>query len=245
MGRPFNSISLLSVNRGDQSRMYSAHGNMELNELLFQFDDLLNSAGKNKIYIEDFINNYLNELNIGAKLTINKIEETAFTIKIKSLETRQNVSLSDLGFGYSQFIPILLKIASLALTNNYGGYSPSILLLEEPEANLHPNFQSKLADLIVDAGAKFNIQFLIETHSEYLIRKLQYLTAKEKIKPEDSVIYYFHDPNNVPEGEEQVKELRINEDGSLTGDFGSGFFDEADRIAIELYRLQRNKTQMN
>jgi hypothetical protein len=43
----------------------------------------------------------------------------------------------------------------------------------------------------------------------------------------------------------RVKKIDINKDGSLTGDFGPGFFDEADKIAIELYRLQRNKTQMN
>jgi predicted ATPase len=91
--------------------------------------------------------------------------------------------------------------------------------------------------MFIDAARTFNIQFIIETHSEYLIRKLQYLTAKGEIKPEDTVIYYFYPPDDVPPGEEQVKRIDIQEDGSLTDDFGRGFFDEADNLAIDLYTL--------
>ena len=58
--------------------------------------------------------------------------------------------------------------------------------------------------MFIETSEKFNIQFFIETHSEYLIRKLQYLTAKKEIKPEDSVIYYFNHPDEVAKGAEQV-----------------------------------------
>ena len=117
-------------------------------------------------------------------------------------------------------------------------YTESTLILEEPEANLHPDFQSKLADVIVEAGKLFNIQFIIETHSEYFIRKLQYLTAKKELLPEHSVIYYFTNPNDLEEGERQVRELKIREDGILDGEFGSGFYDEATRLTVELLKLQ-------
>ena len=106
----------------------------------------------------------------------------------------------------------------------------SLLILEEPEANLHPDFQSKLADVIVSAGKKFNIQFIVETHSEYFIRKLQYLTAKKDILPEHTVIYYFYNPTDIPKGESQVNEINITPNGGLTDSFGTGFFDEATNI---------------
>ncbi|WP_374756318.1 DUF3696 domain-containing protein [Dyadobacter psychrotolerans] len=89
------------------------------------------------------------------------------------------------------------------------------------------------------------MQFIVETHSEYLIRKLQYLTAKKQVKPSDSVIYYFHDPNNVPKGEKQVKKIEILEDGSLSDDFGPGFFDEAANWELELIRLKNAKNRNN
>ena len=141
-------------------------------------------------------------------------------------------TLLDLGFGISQITAILLKITLC---------SESILILEEPEANLHPNFQSKLADMLVDAAKTFDIQFIVETHSEYLIRKLQYLTAKKEIKTEDTLIYYFHHPEYVPTGAQQVKKIEIQTDGSLSSDFGTGFFDEADNLAISLFNLKNRK----
>ena len=108
-------------------------------------------------------------------------------------------------------------------------------MIEEPEANLHPNFQSKIADLIIDSAWKFNNQFLIETHSEYLVRKLQYWVAKGKILPEVVQIYYFTKDENKGT---QIKSINILKDGSLSGEFGDGFYDEADRISLELYMTQ-------
>jgi hypothetical protein len=57
------------------------------------------------------------------------------------------------------------------------------------------------------------------------------------------VIYYFNAPNNIPAGEPQVKKIEILEDGSLSDDFGSGFFDEATNWKFELLKLK--KTQQN
>jgi hypothetical protein len=184
-------------------------------------------------------------------------------------------SLLDYGFGISQITSILLtldnykrfhtpkkkddKDSSKAITlSNFlkkseyllKGYSSQsnqipIMLLEEPEANLHPAFQSKLADLFSEVAVDYEQQLIVETHSEYMVRKFQYLVAKGKMRKEDSVIYYFHDPNNVPKGEKQVKRIDILEDGSLSDDFGTGFFDEAANWELELLRLKNNKARQN
>ena len=119
----------------------------------------------------------------------------------------------------------------------------AIFILEEPESNLHPAFQSKLAELLVDAGEDYGIQFIVETHSEYLIRKLQNLTAKGEINTQDTAIYYFNNVNSIPEGEEQIKRIEINKYGGLTDNFGSGFIDEANNLQIDLLKL--NMPQKN
>lgn len=156
--------------------------------------------------------------------------------------------LTDLGYGITQFLPILMEVACTARSNHemafegnkpYDSYLPSTLYIEEPEINLHPKLQSQLADLFIEANKEFDIQFIIETHSEYLIRKLQFLTAKGQIKPEETSIYYLQHPDRVPQGEKQVKKIEINKDGTLSDEFGSGFFDEADNIAIQLFALKK------
>lgn len=112
--------------------------------------------------------------------------------------------------------------------------SSNLFLIEEPETNLHPKLQSQLADLFMDAAYQFDSTFLIETHSEYLIRKLQYLVATKKLRPQDVAIYYLHDPNEVPEGRKQVERINIQEDGLLDNEFGTGFFDEATKLMTSI-----------
>jgi len=153
-------------------------------------------------------------------------------------------SLADYGFGFSQLIPLVITIYNTAKSSlddfdsNETFFTNSIIIIEEPEANLHPNFQSKIADLISEASRCFGIQFIIETHSEYIIRKLQYLTAKKEIKPSDTAIYYFSNPLKLKKGEEQIKRMNIRKDGFIDEDFGEGFFDESTRLTLELLKLQ-------
>lgn len=143
---------------------------------------------------------------------------------------RRKVPLGDNGMGTNQLLLLILQLAT--------SLKKSRFLLEEPESNLHPAFQSQLADLFIDAHKKFGHTFLVETHSEYFIRKLQFQTAKQEISPDDTQIYYFHHPDMVPEGETQIKKLNIRADGMMDDDFGNGFFDESTRLTIDLLKIQ-------
>jgi|GEM_PF-4813396 len=167
-------------------------------------------------------------------------------------------SFQDLGLGFSQVILTLLvlnsdlgsavqiKIESASLSTDEATRElpttikskNNTVILEEPETGLHPAFQSKLAELFVNIMNDKSINFIIETHSEYFIRKLQYLVAKKEISNQNIALYYFNDPNNIPEGEKQVKEMIIREDGILENDFGTGFFDEATKLSIDLLKVQ-------
>jgi predicted ATPase len=162
--------------------------------------------------------------------------------------------LANLGYGMTKLVHLILKVAQTANSNymDLGSpsefigsypekpYYPSIILLEEPEANLHPSFQSKIAELIVDAYQEFNIQFIIETHSEYLIRNFQYLTATKEIPSNASKIYYFHHPETEDFEESPYRVIEIMKDGRLSNEFGEGFFDEIPRLLAFLYNSSFN-----
>lgn len=111
---------------------------------------------------------------------------------------------------------------------------PCTIAIEEPEIHLHPKYQSLLADMLVDAYKNYNIHFMVETHSEYLIRKLQLLVAKEEVGGEDVSILYVNSPEDVREENEFVRSITICKDGYLEGDFGPGFYDEAIKLSRQL-----------
>ncbi len=168
---------------------------------------------------------------------IEQIPGYGYLLKIE--KDNKIIGLADLGYGVTQLLPILLKIGLL---------TEAIFIIEEPESNLHPALQSKLADLFSEAIKPLNFtfqprQFIIETHSEYLIRKLQYLTAKGDIDKDQTQLFYFNNPEDIETSDEQITKININKDGSLTDNFGAGFFDQADNIALDLFLL--NQSQKN
>ena len=89
--------------------------------------------------------------------------------------------------------------------------------------------------MFVEAYQKYNIHFIIETHSEYLIRKLQVMVADKEnvLSPNDVSLNYVEKDEN---GVSTNRKIEIHEDGGLSDSFGSGFYDEADSLALDLFR---------
>ena len=191
------------------------------NGLLLRFNKLyFNEDSKEK----EFINKWFAEFGLAERMEFIWFEELQKT-QIKVHKDGKILDLTDLGFGVTQLLPILIHI-TICKTD--------YLILEELESNLHPAIQSKLADMLIDAHKKFHINFIIETHSEYFIRKLQYLTAKKEITPESIIIYYFYDTSGV-------EKIHITQNGTLDKDFGTGFFDEAINSSIDLFNITKAK----
>lgn len=233
----FNSIHYIPGVRANQEIVFSFQDYPLLHEVQIQFDRYkneeykINSEQSNLFPVNGFLQKWLiDEFKIISNiedLQFNLIEGYGMSIKLS-----KEKSLYQVGYGVTQLLPIILQIAL---------FENSVFIIEEPEANLHPALQSKMADMFMEAIKKFNIQLIVETHSEYLIRKLQYLTAKKEISSEDTQIYYFYPPEEVPEGENQIYPINILEDGSLSKNFGKGFFDEAGNLDLLLYQMTQSR----
>jgi predicted ATPase len=61
----------------------------------------------------------------------------------------------------------------------------SVILCEDPEAHLHPMAQAELADMFAEVTRQRKLQILLETHSEHLFRRLQYLIADGKMSNDE------------------------------------------------------------
>ena len=204
----------------------------KLNDNNIDFDEL-NSTNK-------FILKWLKKFEIADELIL-KSDKDTINYKAYLKKDNKEIILADYGLGTNQLLPIIF---SLAIGNSS---SPSrTVVIEEPEANLHPAMQSKLAELFVDAIKTFGVKIIAETHSEYLIRKMQYLIASEicKLKPDEFVVYYFSKPNHpdVLTGKiEQIRKIETDEYGKLNKELGPGFFDETNNIIMDLFFVQQVK----
>lgn len=202
----------------------------------------MNESSASKKYISKntqayyFTRKWLQKFQIADEIEV-KMDDYDNSFKMWLINSGLRSKITEVGLGIAQ---LTFLIASISFSDILAPMHKQYII-EEPESNLHPKFQSMLADYFVDATNNLNKSFLIETHSEYLIRKLQFLIAKGECDPEDVIIYYIDDPDpkkrqpNAP----QVREITIDKFGRMSQDFGPGFFDEADNIAIQLFNLNQ------
>nr|MBP6120631.1 DUF3696 domain-containing protein [Giesbergeria sp.] len=85
-------------------------------------------------------------------------------------------NLRDVGVGVAQVLPVL----AMAFWAPPG----STVLVEEPEIHLHPLAQAVLAEMFSQVSQQRQVQFIVETHSEHLFRRMQTLMAQRKTSPE-------------------------------------------------------------
>lgn len=205
-----------------------------------------NATSGNSYVKGTFINKWLKRL-LDVRLTVEPAPEGIgiYVYLIKTVNRRKvKVSIADMGYGITPLIAMLVRIEYQICQyvswsgTAYGRYNAATIFIEEPESNLHPNFQSLLADIFVDAASNYPIRFVFETHSEYFVRKFQVLVASRHIKPDQISINYLYDPDprRRPANEPQVKHINIKENGGLTARFGTGFFDESTRLSTELFK---------
>lgn len=244
---PFvNRTNYISSSRAIVRRIYTTNDKGNSFDVLLQEyaekSKVFHAGGKNQPVF--FINNWLKKFGIGDSLVIEH-DENGVGIIPSIIKDGRKTPLSELGYGVTQLFSILLNIECAIFSREVSGLSimPFYIIVEEPEIHLHPRLQSLLADMFLEAYQVYNIRFIIETHSEYLIRKYQYLVASHAQNSEYGVdaseigIYYLYDadPANRPEGQQQVQPIIIQQDGVLDRDFGEGFSDVTTNLILDLY----------
>lgn len=239
------NIKHLTPNRNTQTRLYiNESGNNDIYELIKLHSE--NPIDK-KSKAAKFLKEWMQSFDIGEDYKIKPIEGLASIIEIK--ENGDWINLVDKGFGAGQIFAILLRIAIVInevfasrneIRERRRNRNP-IILIEEPEANLHPALQSKLAELFYDACKNFGIQFIVETHSEYLIRKSQLMQMNFNLNPGKSLLknpfglFYFEKDDSGP------YKMQYLDNGYFDRNFGEGFYDEASKHTMQLIQNNRLK----
>lgn len=217
-------------------RLYTMDNSDELGKLLIKYLDICRTTRKQS---GAFINKWVKAFGVGDRVSIEYAADGyGIIVRLyKDMNDRAGRLLVDEGYGITKLIATLINIEMTILSSNYNVIT---LAIEEPENHLHPRYQSLLAEMFADAYKNYGIHFIVETHSEYMVRKLQTLVAKKELTPAEVSLQYLYNPDIElrPKGEPQVKDIPIGEDGILKDTFGPGFMDEADNLAMDILTIK-------
>jgi predicted ATPase len=127
-------------------------------------------------------------------------------------------NIADIGFGYSEILPVILTLwSSIHKSHKY----PSIIAIEQPELHLHPQLQAQLADVLVQITQSCRIPLMIETHGEAIIDRIGQLIEEGKADRDDIQVLLFEpDEDN---GGIKVRVSQYDEEGCLVN-WPYGFF---------------------
>ncbi len=158
------------------------------------------------------LNAILRDLQLLRTIKTKKLQGGRFELRARVKPKGVWASLTDVGFGISQFLPII--VADLQLSKN------STLLLAQPEIHLHPGVQALLGDYFVNQTKAYDKHYIIETHSEYLLNRIRLALVKGEVAPSDVAVYYFE---NTVDGT-KTHDIEFTEDGQIYN-APQGFFD--------------------
>ena len=131
--------------------------------------------GRRRHTLEEHVASWLRDLGLIHDFSVEPLKEGLQVFQVVARKTAGSapVPITDIGFGVSQTLPVLVLCFYAA--------EGSTIILEQPEIHLHPKIQAGLADVLIAAVRHRRVQILVESHSEYLLRRLVRRVADETL----------------------------------------------------------------
>lgn len=191
----------------------------------------------------EFVASWLRDLGVIHSFVVKPVAEgrKEYEVLVKTHAKAPEVKITDVGFGVSQVLPVLVQAF----------YCPpnSTVWMEQPEIHLHPQVQAELADVFISAtrsredGNPRAVQLIVESHSEHFLNRLQRRIAEGVLAPEDVAIYFCKRAGGATE----LEPLNVNLYGDIENWPENFFGDEMAELtartvaAMKLKQLERDK----
>ncbi len=181
---------------------------------------------------EEVIAYWLKQMGLIDAFSIGEIAPGAnlYQTKVRKEAGGSEVLLTDVGFGVSQVLPVIVLL--------YYVPTGSTVLFEQPEIHLHPAVQSHLADLMLNVAKSRNLQVVVESHSEHFLRRLQRRVAEQQAEADDIRLYFC----STVKGKAKLSALALDQYGQIDNWPENFFGDEMAEIsATRRAMLMRKK----
>lgn len=198
---------------------------------------------QDKLRLIDQVNAWLQVVSPGAQVRIEKREVSGSERFIESVAFGRSgheheFKPQNVGFGISYVLPVLVSLLT--------SVPEDIVIIENPEAHLHPRGQAEMGNLIARAAA-YGVQVFVETHSDHVINGIRVAVKKGIVKPEDVNIAFFERKGHEIIAEDgakrkeyyaDVRNIKIDNNGSLS-EYPEDFMDEWNNQLMRLMRPRK------
>lgn len=176
------------------------------------------------------VTDWLNYLCVAVSFDTSDKGKFGHELRISSFDSNFKHDLTHVGVGVSQVLPIL--VMCLLSTSN------STLIIEQPELHLNPKVQTRLADFLFSMTL-LKKQCLVETHSEYFITRLRFLSAIDLANNLHEKVTVYNVTKNE-QGNSQYSKVSMNKYGAFN-EWPDGFFDESQSMYSKLINIALKK----
>jgi predicted ATPase len=180
--------------------------------------------------LRDQVEAWLDVVSPGVRLTVEAVPQADLVVggfsfgEAGQLRSR-DYRATNVGFGLSYVLPVLVAL----LAARPGG----LVIIENPEAHMHPLGQTRLGELCARTAAA-GAQVLIETHSDHVLDGVRIAVRDGIVAPNDAVFHYFR----RQQGRAEVLTPSIDAEGRLS-EWPDGFFDQHRRNTARLIRPRK------
>lgn len=171
---------------------------------------------------------WLGEISPGTRVYTEahkKLDLVSLEFAVSSpLGETQHFRATNMGFGISYIMPIILAILAAE--------PGTLILLENPEAHLHPRGQVKMGELLALATLG-GVQILVETHSDHLLNGIRLAVHGARVSPNRVGLFFFSREQKVDTISTRITKPEMDAAGRIS-EWPDGFFDETEKVLRQL-----------
>lgn len=199
--------SLLSLHKDDAIEQNAISG---ITDIFPEIDEVGDSS------LAGMVNFWMSQMFGHTEVVARYVEEAnVYVLQIGTALRKKLSKPTNVGVGYSYVLPIIVA----GLTSKKG----EILVIENPEAHLHPMAQSILGKFLTWIAQYRGVQLFVETHSEHIVNSFRVLVAQQVITPDELGILFFDERYD-----NYATKIFVEDNGQLE-EWPSNFFDQEEK----------------